>query len=118
MRLIDADAAVEYLMTNMNWMDEDGRTIDDADEKRPIIKDLIDGVPIANIWIDVKEKLPEPGQKVLVYSKFGHISDMTLERNKGMNGYDVLIFDPYGMKPGTDIKYWMPIPELPTEDKR
>lgn len=45
MRLIDADALLEYLMINMGWQDEDGREVDDSDKKRAIIKDLIDGVP-------------------------------------------------------------------------
>lgn len=45
MRLINADALLEYLMINMGWHDEDGREVDDWDEKREIIKDLIDGVP-------------------------------------------------------------------------
>ncbi len=45
MRLIDADALLKYLMINMSWHDEDGIEVDDWDEKRAIIKDLIDGVP-------------------------------------------------------------------------
>lgn len=45
MRMKDADALLEYLMINMGWQDEDGREVDDSDEKRAIIKDLIDGVP-------------------------------------------------------------------------
>lgn len=43
--LISRKAAVEYLMTNMGWHDEDGYEIDDADEKRTCIEDLINGVP-------------------------------------------------------------------------
>lgn len=66
-------------------------------------------------WIGVKDRMPEIGEKVLVYSKFGHVSDMTLQRHGGQNGYDVLIFDPHGMKPGTDITHWMPLPEPPEE---
>lgn len=45
MRLIDADALLEYLMINMGWHDEDGIAVDNSDEKRAIFKDLIDGVP-------------------------------------------------------------------------
>lgn len=37
MRPIDADALLEYLMINMGWHDEDGREVDDWDEKREII---------------------------------------------------------------------------------
>lgn len=45
MGLISRKAAVEYLMTNMGWHDEDGYEVDDADEKRTIIEDLINGIP-------------------------------------------------------------------------
>ena len=43
--LISREAAIEYLMTNMGWRDEDGYEVDDADEKRAIITDLLNGVP-------------------------------------------------------------------------
>lgn len=43
--LISRTAAIEYLMTNMSWHDEDGYEVDDADEKRAIITGLINGVP-------------------------------------------------------------------------
>ena len=59
MTLKDADALLEYLMINMGWQDEDGREVDDWDEKRGIIKNLIDGVPTVDAvlvkhgrWID------------------------------------------------------------------
>ena len=42
--LISRQAAIEYLMTNMNWYDEDGYESDD-DYKRECITDLINGVP-------------------------------------------------------------------------
>ena len=43
--LISRDAAIDYLMTNMGWHDEDGYAVDDADEKRAIITDLVKGIP-------------------------------------------------------------------------
>lgn len=43
--LISRAAAIEYLMTNMGWHDEDGYDVDDADEKRAIITDLVNGIP-------------------------------------------------------------------------
>lgn len=42
---ISRSAAIEYLMTNMVWRDEDGYEVDDADEKRAIITDLMNGIP-------------------------------------------------------------------------
>ena len=55
--LISRQAAIDYLMTNMNWQDEDGRTVDDWDDKKKIIADLIGGIP--SCWISVKDRLPE-----------------------------------------------------------
>lgn len=43
--LISRAVAIDYLMTNMRWCDEDGYTVDDADEKRTIITDLVEGIP-------------------------------------------------------------------------
>lgn len=43
--LISRAAAIEYLMTNMDWYDEDDYVVDDADEKRTIITDLVNGIP-------------------------------------------------------------------------
>ena len=43
--LIPRAAAIEYLMTNMGWRDEDGYEVDDADEKRAIITNLVNGIP-------------------------------------------------------------------------
>ena len=44
--VISRQAAIEYLMTNMNWYDEDGYESDD-DYKRECIIELINGVPSA-----------------------------------------------------------------------
>ena len=45
--LISRAAAVDYLMTNMAWRDEDGYEVDDADEKLAIITDLVNGISAA-----------------------------------------------------------------------
>ncbi len=44
--LISREEAIEYLMTNMAWYDEDGYESDD-DYKRECITELINGVPSA-----------------------------------------------------------------------
>lgn len=56
--LISRAAAIEYLMTNMGWHDEDGYEVDDADEKRKVIADLVNGIPavdaapvVHGLWI-------------------------------------------------------------------
>lgn len=46
--LISRAAAIEYLITNMNWHDENGYEVDDADDKRAIITDLVNGIPAAD----------------------------------------------------------------------
>ena len=58
--LISREAAIEYLMTNMGWHDEDGYEVDDADEKRAIITDLVNGIPAVDaIPVDWLEKKRE-----------------------------------------------------------
>lgn len=44
--LISRQAAIEYLMVNMNWYDEDGCESDE-DYKHECITELINGVPTA-----------------------------------------------------------------------
>lgn len=61
--LISRKDAIEYLMINMNWMDEDGYQIHDAEQKRGIITDLIFGVPSASSWSVVRAALNELKQK-------------------------------------------------------
>ena len=58
--LISRAAAIEYLMTNMGWRDEDGYEVDDADEKLAIITDLVNGIPVVDAapvvhgrWLDI-----------------------------------------------------------------
>lgn len=64
--LISREAAIEYLMTNMCWRDEDGYEVDDADEKRAIVTDLVNGIPAVDAvpvvhgrWVD-EEGNPVP----------------------------------------------------------
>lgn len=64
--LISRAAAIEYLMTNMGWKDEDGYTVDDADEKCAIITDLVNGIPAVDAvpvvharWHELKDGTEE-----------------------------------------------------------
>ena len=63
--LISRAAAIEYLMTNMSWYDEDGCEVDDADEKRAIITDLVNGIPAVDAapvvharWVKMTGMMP------------------------------------------------------------
>lgn len=76
--LISRAAAIEYLMTNMGWRDEDGYEVDDADEKRAIITDLINGIPAVDAvpvvharWIVVHGYCTPGGDPVWACSKCG-----------------------------------------------
>ena len=47
--LISRKETIDYLMTNMGWHDENGREVDDADDKRAIISDLINGIQSVDV---------------------------------------------------------------------
>ena len=58
--LISRQAAIKYLMANMNWYDEDGYESDE-DYKRECITELINGVPSAQS----EEVIPHRNYKYL-----------------------------------------------------
>lgn len=79
---ISRRAAIEYFMTNTNWLDEDGDSIDDSDEKRKLLTDYFNGVPNANArenifgkWIF--RKPPDDWWVLSLYecSKCGNLSE-------------------------------------------
>lgn len=58
-------------------------------------------------WVSTKDFLPNIGERVLIISKFGNISDATLANY----GFDrPALFSPDGYVPGVDVKWWMTIP--------
>lgn len=57
-------------------------------------------------WHSCGERLPECGEAVLTYSKYGHIHDRI---------FDGTLFRPDGLKPGKDITHWRYMPHLPKE---
>lgn len=91
---ISRQAAIEYLMTNMNWYEEDGYESDD-DYKRECITELINGVPsvtperktgkwirhdeIKNVYGGICIECSECGEKYVVQ----HILDEKYCRNCG-----------------------------------
>lgn len=61
-------------------------------------------------WIDAKVELPpDDAAKFLAISKFGHI--MIAKRRAWDSGWLV-----GGLQISRDIKYWMPLPEMPEEE--
>ena len=79
--LISRQAAIKYLMDNMNWYDEDGYETDE-DYKRECITELINGVPSAEPvrhgkWIYIYKKVPvfnyqcsECGARSILFENF------------------------------------------------
>ena len=58
-------------------------------------------------WVSTKEFLPTIGEKVLIISKFGHVTN-AMWTDYGMG--DGPTFRPDGFKPNDDVKWWMPVP--------
>ncbi|MBQ7895975.1 MAG: hypothetical protein IJ364_05405 [Oscillospiraceae bacterium] len=58
-------------------------------------------------WISTDNFLPNTGERVLIISKFGHVSDAMWT---DFGNLDSPVFSPDGFKPGSDVKWWMPIP--------
>ena len=137
MRLIDADALVDALMT-YTWKDEDERTIDDADEKREYIKGWLPNVPTVSGWISVKDRMPEnakhPGAfcpRYLVYTDYGITEGWYNPDRECWYGFLTFMIDsnelnvrnidlergdvPKRVK-NLPVKYWMPMPEPPKEE--
>jgi hypothetical protein len=85
-------------------------------------------------WVSIKDRLPEPHEKVLVYGLFTDTSSTaivdspTVELNqrfsnveqKRMRRLARMMFDKYGFpnheNPKYEVRYWMPIPDFPKED--
>lgn len=85
--LISRQDTIAYLMTNMNWYDEDGYESDD-DYKRECITDLINGVPSA-----------QPEIIRCKDCKYRHLDDMIWNCPFGLSsGED--FFCAYGAKDG------------------
>ena len=59
-------------------------------------------------WVSAKEFLPDPEEKVLVITKWGNIENQMFT-DYGLGGE--ILFQPDGLKPVEDVKWWMPIPD-------
>lgn len=81
--MISRAAAIEYLMTNMGWRDEDGYEVDDADEKRAIITDLLNGVPAVDAAPVIR----------CASCKWWNGSRVVIDRDKAINGLERFIAD-------------------------
>ena len=85
-------------------------------------------------WVSIKDRLPEPHEKVLVYGVFTDVSSTAIEETlscelnrrftqveiRDMGRYAHGMFDKYGFPNHGylkyEVRYWMPIPDFPKED--
>lgn len=85
-------------------------------------------------WISIKDRLPEPHEKVLVCGLFMNVSSTAIEETlscelnrrlteaeqKRMARCARGLFDKCGFpnhgNPKYEVRYWMPIPDFPEED--
>lgn len=104
MRLYDADALVDALMT-YTWRDEDERLIDDADEKRECIKQWLTDLPTVSGWVSVRDRMPDEDGSTLICTKNGRVCTARFYKHQGgWNAYA-----------GRNAAYWMPLPTPPKE---
>ena len=61
-------------------------------------------------WISTKDRLPEPGQKFVCFTKWGNVT-VEINRTWGEPPWTV-----GGLEPVKDYSFWMPLPGLPGED--
>lgn len=74
-------------------------------------------------WISVEERLPEPEKEVIILNKRKHIYIDFLTDN-GEDGYywwksdKAILCKDDGIIHWNEITHWMPIPQLPKEEKK
>lgn len=77
----------------------------------------INDIPAVNRWIPCSERLPEDGQRVLIWSKSKRFFDVIFRANALMPSFDAKIFGKVYTWYCEDIIKWMPLPEAPKEDE-
>ena len=99
MRLIDADSFIQHLHEPNKY----GYSLIDHVKNDPT-------VPTFGQWISVKDALPKPGDRIMIYVTLPHNEpvqiDEVLEDADGL-----FLISLYEI--GTDVTYWMPLTESP-----
>ena len=70
---------------------------------REAVKQLVE----QNGWISARERLPERGVPVLMYNRWGNV------RVEKLRAWDDQPYFVGGLKAGTDVMFWRPLPQLP-----
>lgn len=72
-----------------------------------LIREAVNQLIEQNSWVNIKERLPERGVPVLTYNKWGRACVETLR------AWDDRPYFVGGLKAGTDVLFWRPLPQLP-----
>ena len=61
---------------------------------------------MAHGWTATKEALPPAGERVLIISKWGHVTDGSLV---AYDPKEPPLFRPDGLEPDVHVRWWMPM---------
>lgn len=101
MRLIDADGL--RLEICRDQCERDGCDYQCSEVQ------YVDNAPTVNRWISVKDRLPEPEEKVLIYTKTGCIKYAKyLDEPNVVNPW--YVYEDQARAWTNVISYWMPLP--------
>lgn len=107
--LIDRNA-LSYELSGWDWQDL----------YLPVhFQTLIDDAPAVNRWIPCCERMPENGQRVLIYSRSGRFFDVTYHVHEHIPYRCFQINKMFGKTYAwdeSDVTHWMPLPEPPEGD--
>lgn len=98
--LISRQETIDYFVTNVGWVNDDGYEVEDSDELREIWTDLVNGVPSAepeHRWIPVTDRLPKENGDYLVTGRHGAVNKRKYEDGRWYGNWAVIA--------------WMPLPE-------
>lgn len=134
-KLRDSDRAIARLFfrKGVEWADANpcmpDKVVKIPERSREEIKELLDSwkgtivaggdisISISSPWISVEERLPEPEKEVIILNKRKH-TDIDFLTDDGDGGYYWWKSDETIWCDDDEITHWMPIPELPKEEKK
>ena len=111
MRPIDADAVLDRYYSEYERQD----ICDGAEDREWLMKCLNEAPTLTppNEWVNVDEKLPEPGERVLA-TDCGFVGEFYINERGQWQRYNV---NCHALLMALDILYWMPLPKSPKEDE-
>ena len=114
-RAIDIQPIIEEIQSSL---DIPSYSVHDKgfDDGLEYVLDLIEKAPALtppNEWVSVKERLPEPGERVLA-TDCGFVGEFYINKRGQWQRYNVNCSE---LLMALDILYWMPLPKSPKEDE-